>query len=543
MGILPDLLIVYLIIAETLCGPHEKRLLNDLLDPYNTLERPVANESEPLQLSFGLMLMQIIDVDEKNQLLITNMWLKLEWNDVNLRWNHSDYGGVKDLRIPPHKIWKPDMLMYNSADEGFDGTYATNVVVNSNGSCVFIPPGIFKSTCKIDITWFPFDDQKCDMKFGSWTYDGFQLDLQLQDDNGGDISGFITNGEWDLLGVPGKRNVIYYSCCPEPYIDITFSILIRRRTLYYFFNLIVPCVLIASMAVLGFTLPPDCGEKLSLGVTILLSLTVFLNMVAETMPATSDAVPLLGVTILLSLSVFSLMIADALPQTSEAIPLLGTYFNCIMFMVASSVVSTIMILNYHHRNADTHVMSKWVKLMFLVWMPCLLCMSRPNRDDPPGNGNKSSDCKNKSAASSIHHLPDLEFRAKSSRSLLANVLDLDDDLRSSTRSYPGARSQVAPMPEHVMVEQQQQQHTMLSGGGGAASATSCLGPHRELSLILKELRMITDKLRKDEEDEEITNDWKFAAMVVDRMCLYIFTFFTVAATIAVLMSAPHVIVT
>lgn len=183
--------------------------------------------------------------------------------------------------------------------------------------------------------------------------------------------------------------------------------------------------------------------------------------------------------------------------------------------------------------------------MFLVWMPCLLCMSRPSRDDTPGNGNKSSDTKNKSAASSIHHLPDLEFRAKSSRSLLANVLDLDDDLRSSTRSYPGARSQVAPMPEHVMVEQQQQ-HAMLSGGGGTASAvaaTSCLGPHRELSLILKELRVITDKLRKDEEDEEITNDWKFAAMVVDRMCLYIFTFFTVAATIAVLMSAPHVIVT
>ncbi|XP_050522322.1 neuronal acetylcholine receptor subunit alpha-7-like isoform X2 [Daktulosphaira vitifoliae] len=510
MGILLALFTVYLFITETLCGPHEKRLLNDLLDPYNTLERPVANESEPLQLNLALMLMQIIDVNEKDQLLVTNMWLRLEWNDVNLRWNHSDYGGVKDLRIPPHKIWKPDLLMYNSADEGFDSTYQTNIVVNSNGSCLYIPPGIFKSTCKIDITWFPFDDQKCDMKFGSWTYDGFQLDLQLHDDAGGDLSGFVTNGEWDLLGVPGKRNVIYYSCCPEPYIDITFSILIRRRTLYYFFNLIVPCVLIASMAVLGFTLPPDCGEKLSLGVTILLSL-----------------------------SVFSLMIADALPQTSEAIPLLGTYFNCIMFMVASSVVSTIMILNYHHRNADTHVMSKWVKLVLLVWMPYIMCMTRPNREDSPSKQEK------KSTASSIHHLPDLEFRAKSSRSLLANVLDLDDDLRSSTRSYPGARSQVAPMPEHV-VEQQQQHSTVIHRGGGNASqmaAASCLGPHRELSLILKELRTITDKLRKEEEDEEITNDWKFAAMVVDRMCLYIFTFFTVAATIAVLMSAPHVIVT
>lgn len=66
-------------------------------------------------------------------------------------------------------------------------------------------------------------------------------------------------------GVPGKRNEIYYNCCPEPYIDITFAVVIRRKTLYYFFNLIVPCVLIASMALLGFTLPPDSGEKLSLG--------------------------------------------------------------------------------------------------------------------------------------------------------------------------------------------------------------------------------------------------------------------------------------
>lgn len=73
--------------------------------------------------------------------------------------------------------------------------------------------------------------------------------------------------------------------------------------------------------------------------------------------------------------------------------------------------------------------------------------------------------------------------------------------------------------------------------------SSCLGPHRELGQILKELRMITDKLRKDDEAAEITNDWKFAAMVVDRLCLIIFTLFTVIATIAVLFSAPHIIVT
>jgi len=288
----PLVILCCLLLPQAESGYHERRLLGDLMSEYNKLERPVYNESEAVVLTFGLTLQQIIDVDEKNQILTTNIWLNLDWNDVNLKWNKSDYGDIGDIRIPPKYIWKPDLLMYNSADEAFDGTYPTNVVVTNEGGCTYIPPGIFKSTCKIDITWFPFDDQDCQMKFGSWTYDGFKLDLKLKDEKG-DLGTYVDNGEWHLLDVPATRNEVFYECCPAPYLDITFIIKIRRRTLYYFFNLIVPCVLIASMAVLGFTLPPDSGEKLSLGVTILLSLTVFLNMVAETMPVTSDN-PLLG---------------------------------------------------------------------------------------------------------------------------------------------------------------------------------------------------------------------------------------------------------
>ncbi|XP_034129040.1 neuronal acetylcholine receptor subunit alpha-7 [Drosophila guanche] len=512
-------LLIYLNLSAKVClaGYHEKRLLHDLLDPYNTLERPVLNESDPLQLSFGLTLMQIIDVDEKNQLLVTNVWLKLEWNDMNLRWNTSDYGGVKDLRIPPHRIWKPDVLMYNSADEGFDGTYQTNVVVRNNGSCLYVPPGIFKSTCKIDITWFPFDDQRCEMKFGSWTYDGFQLDLQLQDETGGDISSYVLNGEWELLGVPGKRNEIYYNCCPEPYIDITFAIIIRRRTLYYFFNLIIPCVLIASMALLGFTLPPDSGEKLSLGVTILLSLTVFLNMVAETMPATSDAVPLLG-----------------------------TYFNCIMFMVASSVVSTILILNYHHRNADTHEMSEWIRIVFLCWLPWILRMSRPGR--PLILEFPTTPCSDTSSERKHQILSDVELKERSSKSLLANVLDIDDDFRHNCRPMtPGGTLPHNPAFYRTVYGQGDDGSIGPIGSTRMPDAVShhtCIksSTEYELGLILKEIRFITDQLRKDDESNDIANDWKFAAMVVDRLCLIIFTMFTILATIAVLLSAPHIIV-
>lgn len=61
------------------------------------------------------------------------------------------------------------------------------------------PAGIFKSSCYIDVRWFPFDVQQCKLKFGSWSYGGWSLDLQMQE---ADISGYIPNGEWDLIGEP-----------------------------------------------------------------------------------------------------------------------------------------------------------------------------------------------------------------------------------------------------------------------------------------------------------------------------------------------------
>ena len=82
-----------------------------------------------------------------------------------------------------------------------------------------------------------------------------------------------------------------------------------------------------------------------------------------------------------------------------------------------------------------------------------------------------------------------------------------------------------------------------SSASGADESSFPPGAFRELSLILKELRVITDKIRDDEDTAAIENDWKFAAMVLDRLCLLTFTAFTIIATIAVLLAAPHIIVT
>jgi len=67
------------------------------------------------------------------------------------------------------------------------------------------------------------------------------------------------------VDVPTKHNTKFYDCCVEPYVDITFTIHIRRRTLYYGFNLIIPCALISMLTLLTFILPPGEGEKIGLG--------------------------------------------------------------------------------------------------------------------------------------------------------------------------------------------------------------------------------------------------------------------------------------
>ena len=169
----------------------------------------------------------------------------------------------------------------------------TNAIVSSNGYVLWVVPAMIKSSCKIDVTYFPFDEQKCPLKFGSWTYDGFQLDLINLKDSG-DLSKFLRNGEWDLISMPAIRNVEYYSCCAEPYVDVTYSIVIRRKPMFFTYNLVFPCVLLMGIGILVFCLPPESGEKVSLGVTVLLAMTVYQLLIAEAIPPTSEVIPLIG---------------------------------------------------------------------------------------------------------------------------------------------------------------------------------------------------------------------------------------------------------
>ena len=88
-----------------------------------------------------------------------------------------------------------------------------------------------------------------------------------------------------------------------------------------------------------------------------------------------------------------------------------------MMMVASSVVLTVVVLNYHHRTAETHVMPMWVRSVFLQWLPWILRMDRPREKIT------------RKTIMMSNRLKELELKENDSKSLMANVLDMDDDFR------------------------------------------------------------------------------------------------------------------
>uniref|UniRef100_A0A4W5JY37 Cholinergic receptor, nicotinic, alpha 4b n=1 Tax=Hucho hucho TaxID=62062 RepID=A0A4W5JY37_9TELE len=328
----------------------EERLLKNLFAHYNKLSRPVANTSDVVLVHFGLSIAQLIDVDEKNQMMTTNVWVKQEWNDYKLRWNPEEYENVTSIRIPSEIIWRPDIVLYNNADGDFAVTHLTKAHLFYDGRIKWMPPAIYKSSCSIDVTFFPFDQQNCKMKFGSWTYDRAKIDL-ISIASDVDQMDYWESGEWVIINAVGKYNTKKYECCTEIYPDITYYFIIRRLPLFYTINLIIPCLLISCLTVLVFYLPSQCGEKITLCISVLLSLTVFL-----------------------------LLITEIIPSTSLVIPLIGEYLLFTMIFVTLSIIITVFVLNVHHRSPRTHGMPHWVRRVFLDLVPRVLFMKRVARE-------------------------------------------------------------------------------------------------------------------------------------------------------------------
>ncbi|XP_015198908.2 neuronal acetylcholine receptor subunit beta-4 [Lepisosteus oculatus] len=459
----------------------EERLMNCLLgkDRYNKLIRPAVNSSERVTITLQVSLAQLISVNEREQIMTTNVWLNQLWVDYRLSWDPSEYDGIDKLRIPARHLWLPDIVLYNNADGTYEVSLFTNAIVQFNGSIFWLPPAIYKSACKIEVKHFPFDQQNCTLKFRSWTYDYTEIDLVLKN-NVASMDDFTPSGEWDIVALPGRRIV---NPLDPTYVDVTYDFIIKRKPLFYTINLIIPCVLITSLAILVFYLPSDCGEKMTLCISVLLALTVFL-----------------------------LLISKIVPPTSLDVPLIGKYLMFTMVLVTFSIITSVCVLNIHHRSPSTHTMPPWVKVVFLDKLPALLFMKRPHNNSARQRLRQQQ---LRACKAALGCAPPSAFLSSSSasspRHFYKNAASFINSVRKSELRIPDVHSSF-PAPQDFRQQ-----------------SSGYFRP--DVQEAINGVRFVADHMRGDDDDQSVIEDWKYVAMVVDRMFLWIFVFVCVVGTL------------
>lgn len=286
----------------------EQQLQQTLFKNHDATSIPIKNVSEILMVNFDIALRSVQKLNEKSQTLDIAAWIRITWIDEFLTWDPSNYSGVHTINVERNKVWKPEVVLYNSADPEdsnllFD-KMTTNVIIMHNGSVSWLAPVLLQSECTIDLLHFPFDTQRCPLTFGLWTVPfsiGPRINLTLVN-NYGDIANYKSNGVFQLNGMPGRSELVYFPCCPGvPYVRLQYEVLLQRRTVFYFVDFFFPSLVINILLLVSYTLPPECGERITFSVSLLLALVLHMMHVADSIPPTSNAVPM--VTKFLSISV------------------------------------------------------------------------------------------------------------------------------------------------------------------------------------------------------------------------------------------------
>ena len=375
-------------------------------------------------------------------------------------------------------------------------TYKTPVVVQWNGDCFWGSPAMLKSICDIDVQFFPFDTQKCFLKFGSWTYSSNSLDMTAMNLTFPTVY-YMKNGEWRINDVKMKRNSLKYQCCPYEFVDITVTIAMQRESLDYFITLIIPCCLISSMIFLGFILPPESGERIGLSITVMLAMTVFQQFTSAIMP-------------------------------SYDFPLLGQYYFAIISEIGASVVVTTVILNFYHRT--NRKMPCWLKVLVIDWMSRLVFL----KDSAVKNSSKSAKRKQNAQAQNNGIRRNKSFR----RSLKRNNV--------SDHRNPEFTDTI--FEEQLNTESHSRDSDLCQTGYAQNNSPFLSNFNYSFKINLENQPTENDEntIVSRDQNEEMTEDelaerhrqWTLAAKILDRFFLLVAILFGVVTVTAIFLRAP-----
>uniref|UniRef100_A0A8C6PP18 Cholinergic receptor, nicotinic, epsilon n=1 Tax=Nothobranchius furzeri TaxID=105023 RepID=A0A8C6PP18_NOTFU len=467
------LLLLGIFFSVVVCN-EESELIRDLFRGYNKNIRPVAHPDEKVQVQIKLTLTNLISLNEKEETLTTNVWIEIQWSDHRLTWNSSKYYGIKVIRVPYNTVWLPDIVLENNIDGKFDVAYYANVLISSDGWMYWLPPAIYRSTCAIEITYFPFDYQNCTLVFRSQTYSANELDLILGVEDEVPIewvhidpAAFTENGEWAIVHRPARKMINKrYTPDDLEYQEIVFNLVIQRKPLFYIINVILPCSLISSLVVLAYFLPAQAGgQKLTVSISVLLAQTVFLFLIAQ-----------------------------KVPETSLSVPLIGKYLIFVMCVTTLIATNQIVVLNFSLRSPSTHIMSHSIKHLFLELVPRFLGMS-PLVDDSE---------------------------------VTAEVNGVRERRRSSFGLMQRAEEYVLKQPRSEMLfDKQRERHGLTQSFVNNIDVSSTANLYKSLAQAAPEIKQCVDACNFIAESTRQQNDtgseiesWVLIGKMIDKVCFW-----------------------
>ncbi|XP_053383820.1 neuronal acetylcholine receptor subunit alpha-9-like [Mercenaria mercenaria] len=279
-------------------------LETDLFATYAKKHRPQSKTD--IVLEFGLM--HITELDIVTQRLYSVGFLSTYWFDGRLQWTPSGYGNMTSFIPLVTDIWTPPLVLSNAADEikllnDNSNFESCPVFLHFNGFVIWLVPANFIAQCTINIKYYPFDSQSCNILVTSWLYADSQVDLSAQGSKI-NLDIYEEHGEWEISGTSVEASARVLNGYSNP--AIKFTVNLKRKYSYYLLNMLLPVIVLAAMAPFVFILPVESGEKIGFALTILLSLSVVMTVVSDNIPPTSTNICVLSVYLLIIFIICSL---------------------------------------------------------------------------------------------------------------------------------------------------------------------------------------------------------------------------------------------
>ncbi|XP_053376500.1 acetylcholine receptor subunit alpha-1-B-like [Mercenaria mercenaria] len=137
---------------------------------YNPNVLPQENKSTPVNVTLDMFLMSVDNIDEKRQTITIKAYLEMKWRDAFLTWDPVKYPGVSRISVKNTDIRIPDVVLTDTSDKLTElGQGDVKADVKSDGLVTIWLYKLYTVKCKISFAKFPFDKQKCEFAFASWS--------------------------------------------------------------------------------------------------------------------------------------------------------------------------------------------------------------------------------------------------------------------------------------------------------------------------------------------------------------------------------------